>query len=121
MKTKTNTKKKAKITNGKSTSRIKKVKTKNGFILDNDDINIHSTKYDTVVAEDEINNKMGIFGFNINLERSLPNVRDGLKPTQRKIAYTGFSNNFNSTKPFRKCLRYIGLGSAFYVHGKQNI
>jgi DNA gyrase subunit A len=95
----------------------KKQKTKNGFILDNDDIDINKHKYPNQDLINELNRRMGIYGYNVNLERAVPNVRDGLKPVQRVILYTGYNHGYRNNKPFRKSLKFIGAGSSYYVHG----
>ena len=100
-----------------TTTKRKKTKTQNGFILNNDNIDIHATNYPSVVAEDLINSDMGVYGYNVNLARAIPNVTDGCKPVERTVLYTGWKYGINHTKPFKKALRYIGLGSTYYVHG----
>jgi len=85
--------------------------------LDNNEINIHSVKYESIDLEEELNRRMGIYAFNVNLERSIPSIIDGCKPTQRKILYTGLVKGFRQNKPFQKALKYIGAGSNYYVHG----
>jgi DNA gyrase subunit A len=111
--------KKSKTKSSKSSS-TKKTKSKNGFILDNEDIDIQSVTYPTIPLKEEVERRMGIYGYNVNLERATPNVRDGLKPVQRKIIYTGITSGFTHNKPFKKALRYIGEGSKYYVHGDRS-
>ena len=38
-------------------------------------------------------------------DRALPDVRDGLKPVQRRILYTMYQSGFTPDKPFRKIRR----------------
>lgn len=94
-----------------------KKKSKNGFILNNDNIDINSVTYKEEDLKQTVEKCMGLYGFNINLERSFPNIKDGLKPVQRKVIYTGIESGYRSNKPFKKSLLYIGSGSRFYVHG----
>ena len=94
-----------------------KKKTKNGYILDNDNIDITKFKYPVEDAIKTVQYRMGVYGFNVDLERAFPQVRDGLKPVQRKIIYTGIDSGFLNSKPYKKSLRFIGDGSKYYVHG----
>ena len=100
-----------------SGDRTKPTKSENGFLMDNINIDINSYKYDEIEAESTINEKMGIYGYNINLMRAIPNIQDGLKDTERVIIYTGFEKGFRYNKEYRKSLKYIGAGSDYYVHG----
>ncbi len=40
--------------------------------------------------------------------RALPDVRDGLKPVQRRILYSMSELNLSPDKPFRKSARIVG-------------
>ena len=93
------------------------MKTKNGYILENSNIDIHSVEYENIDLGEELDRSMGIYGFNVNLERAIPNVRDGLKPVQRKVLYTGYESNYRSNSPTKKAARFVGDGTKYYVHG----
>ena len=56
------------------------------------------------------------------LDRALPDVRDGLKPVQRRILYAMSDMNLNSTSPHRKAARVVGevLGK-YHPHGDQSV
>lgn len=50
--------------------------------------------------------------------RALPDVRDGLKPVQRRVLYAMHELGLHSDRPYRKCARVVGevLGK-FHPHG----
>lgn len=56
------------------------------------------------------------------LDRALPDIRDGLKPVQRRILYAMHESGTLSNKPIRKSARAVGdvLGK-YHPHGKQFI
>lgn len=56
------------------------------------------------------------------LDRALPDVRDGLKPVQRRILYAMGDMNLNFTGPHRKSARVVGevLGK-YHPHGDQSV
>jgi DNA gyrase subunit A len=56
------------------------------------------------------------------LDRALPDVRDGLKPVQRRILFAMNDMNLNSTGPHRKSARVVGevLGK-YHPHGDQSV
>ena len=56
------------------------------------------------------------------LFRSLPDVRDGLKPVQRRILYSMIELNNGPDKPHRKCARIVGdtMGK-YHPHGDSSI
>ena len=56
------------------------------------------------------------------LDRALPDVRDGLKPVQRRILYAMGDMNLNASGPHRKSARVVGevLGK-YHPHGDQSV
>ncbi len=56
------------------------------------------------------------------LDRALPDVRDGMKPGQRRILYAMGDMNLNSKGPHRKSARVVGevLGK-YHPHGDQSV
>lgn len=55
-------------------------------------------------------------------ERALPDVRDGLKPVQRRILYAMYASNFTHDKPYRKSARAVGdIMGKFHPHGDSSI
>ncbi|HEV8246625.1 MAG TPA: DNA gyrase subunit A, partial [Polyangiaceae bacterium] len=62
------------------------------------------------------------YALSVITSRALPDVRDGLKPVQRRILYTMWQQNLTSDVKHRKCAKVIGdvLGS-YHPHGDASI
>ncbi|MCI0425228.1 MAG: DNA gyrase subunit A [Actinobacteria bacterium] len=62
------------------------------------------------------------YAMSVIVARALPDVRDGLKPVQRRIIYSMFENNIGATTPHRKCAKVVGdvMGN-YHPHGDQAI
>ncbi len=64
----------------------------------------------------------GRYSKEIIQERALPDVRDGLKPVQRRILYSMFISGFKHDKPHRKSARAVGdIMGKFHPHGDSSI
>ena len=64
----------------------------------------------------------GRYSKEIIQERALPDVRDGLKPVQRRIFYSMFISGFKHDKPLRKSARAVGdIMGKFHPHGDSSI
>lgn len=62
------------------------------------------------------------YAMSVIASRALPDVRDGLKPVQRRILYSMVELNNGPDKPHRKCARIVGdtMGK-FHPHGDSSI
>ena len=62
------------------------------------------------------------YALSVITSRALPDVRDGLKPVQRRILFTMGLQGIRSTARFRKCAKVVGdvMGS-FHPHGDSAI
>ncbi|HSJ35649.1 MAG TPA: DNA gyrase subunit A [Acidimicrobiia bacterium] len=62
------------------------------------------------------------YAMSVIVSRALPDVRDGLKPVQRRIIYSMFENNIGPTTAHRKCSKVVGdvMGN-YHPHGDQAI
>ena len=62
------------------------------------------------------------YGMSVIAQRALPDVRDGLKPVQRRILYAMIELNNGPDKPHRKCARIVGdtMGK-YHPHGDSSI
>jgi DNA gyrase subunit A len=58
------------------------------------------------------------YALSVITSRALPDVRDGLKPVQRRILYTMWQQNLTADAKHRKCAKVVGdvMGS-FHPHG----
>ncbi len=64
----------------------------------------------------------GRYSKEIIQERALPDVRDGLKPVQRRILYCMYISGFKHDKPHRKSARAVGdIMGKFHPHGDSSI
>jgi DNA gyrase subunit A len=48
------------------------------------------------------------YAMSVIVSRALPDVRDGLKPVQRRIIYSMFENNISPSSAHRKCSKVVG-------------
>ena len=62
------------------------------------------------------------YAMSVITSRALPDVRDGLKPVQRRILYAMIELNNGPDKPHRKCARIVGdtMGK-YHPHGDSSI
>ena len=62
------------------------------------------------------------YAMSVIVSRALPDVRDGLKPVQRRIIYSMSESNMGPTGPHRKCAKVVGdvMGN-YHPHGDQAI
>jgi DNA gyrase subunit A len=62
------------------------------------------------------------YSMSVIADRALPDVRDGLKPVQRRILYSMIELNNGPDKPHRKCARIVGdtMGK-YHPHGDSSI
>ncbi len=62
------------------------------------------------------------YAMSVIIARALPDVRDGLKPVQRRILYDMHELGISADKPYRKCARIVGdtMGK-YHPHGDSSI
>ena len=62
------------------------------------------------------------YAMSVIASRALPDVRDGLKPVQRRVLYSMIELNNGPDKPYRKCARIVGdtMGK-YHPHGDSSI
>ncbi len=64
----------------------------------------------------------GRYSKEIIQERALPDVRDGLKPVQRRILYAMHLSHYTHDKPYRKSAKAVGdIMGNFHPHGDSSI
>lgn len=68
--------------------------------------------------ENIMGDRFGRYSKYIIQDRALPDVRDGLKPVQRRILYAMHKLGFTSNKPFKKSARIVGdVIGKYHPHG----
>ena len=72
--------------------------------------------------EDVMGDRYATYAKYVIQDRAIPDVRDGLKPVQRRIIFTMFKNNNVFNKPTRKCAHTVGaVMGTFHPHGDTSI
>ena len=81
------------------------------------DSQIIRTEYSDVMKKSYIDYAMSVI-----LARALPDVRDGLKPVQRRTLYDMYELGIRYDRPYRKCARIVGdtMGK-YHPHGDSSI
>jgi len=76
----------------------------------------------TIAVEDEISKSFLDYAMSVIVSRALPDVKDGLKPVQRRILYSMYETGIRPTGPFRKCSKVVGdvMGN-YHPHGNEAI
>lgn len=75
-----------------------------------------------VNIEDQMKTCYIDYAMSVITSRALPDVRDGLKPVQRRILYAMYNLGMTPDKPFRKSARIVGevLGK-YHPHGDSSV
>ncbi len=75
-----------------------------------------------IPIEEEVKQSYIDYAMSVIVGRAIPDVRDGLKPVQRRILYSMYEMNLMPDKPFKKSARVVGevLGK-FHPHGDQAV
>jgi len=74
--------------------------------------------FDAVALHEAAQTKYLNYALSVITSRALPDVRDGLKPVQRRILYTMWQQNLTADAKHRKCAKVVGdvMGS-YHPHG----
>ena len=83
------------------------------------------TKQENIIATDyaEVMQKSySDYAMSVIVSRALPDVRDGLKPVQRRTLYDMYELGIRYDRPYRKCARIVGdtMGK-YHPHGDSSI
>lgn len=78
--------------------------------------NITDVEYSELMDQSYINYSMSVI-----TDRAVPDVRDGLKPVQRRVLYDMYKQRLHYNKSYKKCAKIVGdvLGR-FHPHGEQS-
>ncbi|MCD6155687.1 MAG: DNA gyrase subunit A [Candidatus Atribacteria bacterium] len=81
-------------------------------------INNRGERIVTVDIKDEMREAYLSYAMSVIVGRALPDVRDGLKPVQRRVLYSMYEMGLRSTQAYRKSARVVGdvLGK-YHPHG----
>ena len=90
----------------------------NNKVIDNDRIEFPEQKIIDVDMKKEVERSFIEYSMSVIASRALPDVRDGMKPGQRRILYAMYEDHLTSDKPFRKSATTVGnvLGR-YHPHG----
>lgn len=82
-----------------------------------DDTRVIRTEYSEIMKKSYIDYAMSVI-----IARALPDVRDGLKPVQRRTLYDMHELGIRYDRPYRKCARIVGdtMGK-YHPHGDSSI
>ncbi len=72
--------------------------------------------------EDIMGYRFGAYSKYIIQDRAIPDVRDGLKPVQRRILYAMYKDNNTYDKKFKKCANAVGIVlGKYHPHGDSSV
>lgn len=85
--------------------------------MNTDEKNIIDSEYSDIMQKSYIDYAMSVI-----ISRAIPDVRDGLKPVQRRTLYDMSELGLRSDRPYRKCARIVGdtMGK-YHPHGDSSI
>ncbi len=86
--------------------------------MENENIEFKDQKIVEVEMEKEVKRSFIEYSMSVIAARALPDVRDGMKPGQRRIMYAMYEDHLTYDKPFRKSATTVGnvLGR-YHPHG----
>ena len=92
------------------------------YNLSGDDMKDILEKISNYSLEEIMGERFGKYSKYIIQDRAIPDVRDGLKPVQRRILYAMYIGHNTCDKPYRKSAKTVGdvIGS-FHPHGDTSI
>jgi len=83
---------------------------------------LDSDRISQINVEDEMRESYLSYAMSVIASRALPDVRDGLKPVQRRILYAMSEMNLGPEKQHRKCAGVIGeVLKNFHPHGDTSV
>ncbi|WP_028546714.1 DNA topoisomerase IV subunit A [Paenibacillus taiwanensis] len=81
-----------------------------------------SEQFKPAFLEDVVGDRFGRYSKYIIQDRAIPDIRDGLKPVQRRILYAMYESGNTPDKPYRKSAKTVGdvMGN-YHPHGDSSI
>ena len=81
-----------------------------------------NTKYIPIEINGELKKSFISYAMAVNVSRAIPDVRDGLKPVQRRIIYTMGENGYFHERQHVKCAKIVGdVMGKYHPHGDSSI
>ena len=81
---------------------------------------LHRDKITDIFLEDEMRTSYLNYSMSVIVSRALPDIRDGLKPSQRRILVAMNDLGLAPGRPYRKCAKIAGDTSGnYHPHGEQ--
>ena len=81
--------------------------------MDREQEQIIRTEYSELMQKSYIDYAMSVI-----VSRALPDVRDGLKPVQRRTLYYMYELGIRYERPYRYCASFVGVSMCKYLpHG----
>jgi DNA gyrase subunit A len=85
-------------------------------------VNPQEPRISAIAVEDEMRESYLSYAMSVIASRALPDVRDGLKPVQRRILYAMREMGLDPSKQHRKCAGVIGeVLKSFHPHGDSSV
>ena len=82
----------------------------------------NDARLSAIAVEDEMRESYLSYAMSVIASRALPDVRDGLKPVQRRILYAMREMGLDPSKQHRKCAGVIGeVLKSFHPHGDSSV
>lgn len=83
-------------------------------------MSLERQKIETIYLEEEMKSSYLDYSMSVITNRALPDIRDGLKPSARRILVAMNDLNLNPGRPHRKCAKIAGDTSGnYHPHGEQ--
>ncbi len=85
-------------------------------------VDLFEEKISVEPLEDVMGDRYATYAKYVIQDRAIPDVRDGLKPVQRRIIFTMYRNGNTFNKPTKKCAHTVGaVMGTFHPHGDTSI
>ena len=79
-------------------------------------------RIDSISIVDRMEQAFLDYSMSVIVGRALPDVRDGLKPVQRRILYSMWESGLHPDRPYRKCASAVGeVMKKYHPHGDTSI
>ena len=90
--------------------------------LENENIEFRDQKIVDIEMDKEVKKSFIEYSMSVIASRALPDVRDGMKPGQRRVMYAMYEDNLTYNHPYRKSATTVGnvLGR-YHPHGDSSV